>query len=236
MYHSITFGDKNTWDDWRLIPTSRPVFAPPPMKSKLIEIPGRNGLLDISTIATGVPVFENREGSFEFFLDNDYYQHNQIYDMVMSYLHGKNMRATLEDDPEFYYEGRFTVSSWVSGKNVSGLTIDYNVAPYKTNTYSTMDDWLWDPFSFETGFIQYLESVYVSGTRDILIIGGRKRVSPIFNSSTAMSIKLLSDGISYSTVPNVSITFPKLIMKEGINTLRVTGTGTIRIDYRGGSL
>ena len=45
--------------------------------------------MDISTIATGVPVFENREGSFEFFLDNDYYQHNQIYDMVEAYLHGK---------------------------------------------------------------------------------------------------------------------------------------------------
>ena len=29
MYHSITIGDKNTWDDWKIIPVSRPVVAPP---------------------------------------------------------------------------------------------------------------------------------------------------------------------------------------------------------------
>lgn len=29
MYHSITIGDKNTWDDWKMIPVSRPVVAPP---------------------------------------------------------------------------------------------------------------------------------------------------------------------------------------------------------------
>ena len=28
MYHSITIGDKNTWDDWHLIPATRPLFHP----------------------------------------------------------------------------------------------------------------------------------------------------------------------------------------------------------------
>lgn len=32
---SVTFGDKNTWDDWKIIPSIRPVFTPPKQKNKL---------------------------------------------------------------------------------------------------------------------------------------------------------------------------------------------------------
>ena len=34
----------------------------------------------------------------------------------MDYLHGQTMRAILEDDPEYFYEGRFTVNAWKSEK------------------------------------------------------------------------------------------------------------------------
>ena len=50
MYHSVTFGDKNTWDDWRLVPASRPVFNPPAQKVKTLEIPGGDGVIDLSLI------------------------------------------------------------------------------------------------------------------------------------------------------------------------------------------
>lgn len=50
MYHSIIFyknddftSGLNTYDDWFLIPTSRPVFNPPAVKTKYIDIPGRTG-------------------------------------------------------------------------------------------------------------------------------------------------------------------------------------------------
>lgn len=36
MYHSITIGEKNTWDDWHLIPTSRPLVNPPSVNTHLI--------------------------------------------------------------------------------------------------------------------------------------------------------------------------------------------------------
>lgn len=39
MYHSITIGDKNTWDDWKMIPVSRPVVAPRWKKSSLWTYP-----------------------------------------------------------------------------------------------------------------------------------------------------------------------------------------------------
>lgn len=71
MYHSITIGDKNTWDDWKMIPVSRPVVAPPVEKVLSVDVPGRDGTTYLSKSLTGYPVFKAREGSWEFYLDTD---------------------------------------------------------------------------------------------------------------------------------------------------------------------
>ncbi len=44
MYHSITIGNKNTWDDWHLIPATRPLFNPPTVKTNMVNIPGGDGI------------------------------------------------------------------------------------------------------------------------------------------------------------------------------------------------
>lgn len=98
MYHSITFGEKNTWDDWHLIPTSRPVFNPPPTETHMIKIPGANGVLDLSESLTGYPIYENRTGSIEFIVENGHERWDIAYSDIMDYIHGKQMRAILEDD------------------------------------------------------------------------------------------------------------------------------------------
>ena len=54
-----------------------------------------------------------------------------LYSEIMAYLHGKRMRAVLEDDPGYYYEGRFAVNEWKSEANWSSIVIDYEVEPYK---------------------------------------------------------------------------------------------------------
>lgn len=104
MYHSITFGTKNTWDDWHLIPTSRPVFNPPSVKTNLIEIPGGDGALDLTTALAGRPLYKNRTGSIEFFVENDFRDWAVLYSEIMVYLHGQKMRAVLEDDPSYYVQ------------------------------------------------------------------------------------------------------------------------------------
>ena len=153
MYHSITFGDKNTWDDWHIVPSSRPVFSPPPLKKKLLDIPGADGSVDLSESLTGYPVYENREGSFEFIVMNDYKEWYEVYSDIMDFLHGQTMRAILEDDKEYFYEGRFTVNEWRSDKDWSRIVIDYSVGPYKWHLNTSLDDWEWDPFNFHTGII-----------------------------------------------------------------------------------
>lgn len=131
MYYSVTFGDKNTWDDWHLIPSSRPLVKPPNKKKNIVDIPGADGSLDLSDVVSGGPVYENRTGSIEFIVENGFRKWSELYSEIMNYLHGKKMKMVFEDDPEYYYDGTYYVSDWNSGPQYSTITIEYDVKPYK---------------------------------------------------------------------------------------------------------
>ena len=159
MYHSITFGDynaslgkftgKNTWDDWFLLPSTRPVVAQAGVSTNFVEIPGRkDGPIDLSEYLTGGVVYGQRSGSFEFYVDNDHEYWESIRYKISDYLHGKKLKMCLEDDPAYYYEGRFSLESWASEAVCSKVTINYVVGPYKYRIWGT-GPWLWDPFNFE---------------------------------------------------------------------------------------
>ena len=170
MYHSISFGTgeadwtgevnwKNTWDDWHLIPASRPTLALPKATENFVEVPGMDGSYDFSEFLAGRPTFSDRTGSFEFLVDNDHEHWVTIYRNIATFLHGKRMRMILaDDDPGYFYEGRFNVASWTPDKTNSKVTINYRVGPYKytTDPRGTFpgrevnhNDIRWDIFAFE---------------------------------------------------------------------------------------
>ena len=253
MYHSITFGDVNTWDDWRLVPSSRPVFNPPEQKTKTLDIPGGDGVIDLSTALSGYPVYKNRTGSIEFYVMNDFKPWHMAYSDIMDYLHGQTMRAILEDDPEYFYEGRFNVNAWKSEKDWSRIVIDYSVGPYKWSTLSSIDDWLWDPFNFQNGVIRtkFFKNIAVTTSKKTLRLAaelfGRAPVCPKFivtssakrgvhvrfiNSTLGIDeTKLLSDGTEQ---------IPEFTFFGDLGaTLQLwcdSGTGTVSIDFRQGRL
>lgn len=241
MYHSITFGTKNTWTDWKLVPTSRPVFDPPEVKTILIDVPGSDGSIDLTESLTGYVRYENRKGSFEFKVHTkeDWVE---VYSSILDYLHGQRQKIILEDDPAYYYMGRASVNSWKSNKNYSLITIDVVAEPYKYEMYSSTEDWKWDPFNFETGIIREYEDIRIDGELTYNIDGNRKPVVPTitvtsddgsgmvampYDNAYAYRRINLSDGANRS---------PYLVIKEGRNRIRFIGSGTVTIDYRGGRL
>lgn len=163
VYHSITFGyDKdnitsdgklvgsNTWDDWHLIPSSRPTVAQAQPITSMVEIPGReDGPIDMSEYLTGSMQYGQRSGSFEFIVDNDHENWITLMERISSYIHGKKLYMTLEDDPNYYYEGRFTLNEWKSESWNSKVVINYVVGPYKYKLNRSAN-WLWDTFNLDT--------------------------------------------------------------------------------------
>lgn len=156
MYHSILISDRNTYTEWGLIPTERPVVSPAPVKSGFIDLPNSNESIDYTEFLTGQPHYGQRTGSWTFYFDpewtpppegiigvarsanwilnnRDKYMTGKmwatIYSSLLNYVHGKVHRIRLEDAPDTIYEGRLTVDSWRSSMPYSQITISYNLNP-----------------------------------------------------------------------------------------------------------
>lgn len=154
--HKINFDGKrvgsgstrHTSLDWFLSPVERPSIDKAEVKEHYVEIPGMNGGLDLTESLTGFPLYNYIEGSFEFKVLNDRKlpELNDEGDLVTerdlpweilnrdirTFLNGKKKYMMLEDDPSWYYVGRFTVEKYDSSETVnSKITISYKVYPFK---------------------------------------------------------------------------------------------------------
>lgn len=219
--HSVNFGLKNTWDDWHLVPSSRPVIAMPELKTQYVDIPGADGHLDLSEALTRYPVYENREGNLEFIVMNGYGDWSARYSEIADYLHGRTMQVILEDDPGYYYEGRLFVEDWSSPSDGtwSTISIGYNLQPYKMSISTATEDWLWDPFDLEQGIIQpiYFRNIEFNQSDEWTTIEfeagtiGRKVVVPTITAAFPMSgleldIRIVNPEIDFDKTVNLHTT------------------------------
>lgn len=234
-YHSINIGDINTWDDWHIVPSSRPLIAAPAVKTSYVNLPGGDGSLDLTEVLAGRPTYQRRTGSWEFIVMNDYGDWATRYSEIMAYLQGKQYRIILDDDPGFFYFGRLSVNEWRSEPYWSRIVINYNVDPYKRNVDGYGDLWLWDPFNFETGTIVDYRKIVVSGSATIDYVNSSMTniVPTITASNSGMSATF--DGTTYSLDrgPNVK---SSIVFTPGSNSITFSGNGTISIENVGGHL
>lgn len=257
MYHSVNFGTINSWTDWKLVPSSRPVVLPPEVKTKIIDIPGGDGVIDLTESLTGYPVYNNREGNIVFTVVNDFshlvdtYDWTKLYESVLNSLHGKRTIMVLEDDPEFYYEGRFNVIDPKMNKNYSNLTIGYNVSPYKKSLRDTLNNWTADPFGISstiepiTGFSNLsVTTAYGAHTFTQAQVGSEP-VCPSFvvssTSGNGITVKYTSTSGEESTanIPDGEYSVSNLVFRGNTNTIYFkcgSGTATVSIRLRQGWL
>ncbi len=106
QYHSITIGAYNTWQNWRLIPASRPVVNPPEVKTNFVEVPGADGVLDFTEALDEQIHYKNREGSWEFLVCHEQinadtgnkYNWAALWHDILNAIHGKRVQVILMDE------------------------------------------------------------------------------------------------------------------------------------------
>lgn len=146
---------KNTWEDWGLVPTSRPLVSPPTRKQKIIDIPGMSGYLDLSNVLVGQNLYNRRTGTWEFAVYNPQRTPwNVLYDEIMNFFIAptEKIDVYLLDDPRWYYTGYVAVKEWKSNSDGTGskITFEYELEPYKRFYCNSLDSQeMWDMFSFE---------------------------------------------------------------------------------------
>lgn len=254
--HSVSFGDlyipptqsytefnvvANTWTDWHLIPSSRPAIAHPTIVTKFIEIPGADAMLDLTTYLTGRPNYGQRQGSINFLVANNIENWETIREKMVRVLHGKRIKMKLEDDPGYYYEGRFTVGNWESGASNSAISINYQLDPYKIRIHQDgTTPILWDPFNFETDYDYYTawpggSNIVTNniGAGTYYIYAGDYTFQPVATWVSG-SVTVTFGGVTTT----LSSTGSQTLGRSGIgqNTLTITGNGRVTIIWRGGSL
>ena len=169
---------KDTWTDWRIVPTSRPVVNPPEAAIDMVMIPGATEALDLSDAVSGYPTYGTRTGQWEFRVINKTLW-AEVYSMIMNFLQGKSVQVILNDDPAYYYTGRCQVNQWQSDQEFSNIVIDYQLNPYKYFVQDSNEPWKWDPFSFIDGVIRSsYNNIEVEDEASLSIVGTDLPVSP----------------------------------------------------------
>ena len=231
MADGVIFGTKHSYDDFGMILSSKDIGIPEP-KTETVSIMGRDGELDLTDALGDDVKYKNRNLQFTFSLINGAKDWAAVLSKLSNYLHGKRMRIILDADKTFYYWGRCTINSFKTDCTLAIITIDCDVEPYKREVNSASEPWEWDTFSFVNGII-YINEVTIKGSREVNLINQAKGVSPTFECSDAMEVE--HQGNTFN-LPAGTTTIYDIRLQEGDNYVTFTGNGTVKINYRGGSL
>lgn len=225
----VTFGDKHSFDDFGIYLTSKTINPPEP-QTNTISVPLRDGSIDLTESLTNDVKYNDRKINMTFSVIHPMEQWSDKVSEIENYLHGKRMKVVFDDDQNFYYMGRLKVNEWSSQKSIGKLVIECIADPYK---YDVQGDWLWDPFDFENDCISESENIIVSGSTSVVIVGKRKKTYPTITASATMSVSY--NGTTYNLTEGINKLY-EMILDEGENTLTFNGSGSVLIEYTGGSL
>lgn len=145
---------RHTWNDWKLIPKTRPIISPPEIKVDKVDVNSINGDgIDVSEALTGYPLYKNRKLEVEFYRQNDSnWTGSSDISKIVNWGHGKNVKLILDDDPMWYYEGRMSITELKSDKYWSIVRITCDLSPFASYVYSSDEmasgDLLWDMIDF----------------------------------------------------------------------------------------
>lgn len=139
-YHSVDFTREvngetttyNSYEDWGLYLTEPVAVSAPEPNTYMVEVPGRNGSLDLTESTIGTVTYQDREIEFPFLCRKKRKDWNKIYSKVMNEVHGRQCEITCSDDPDYTYEGRVTVDKWDADGTMAFPTLRATVRPFKT--------------------------------------------------------------------------------------------------------
>lgn len=217
MARGTTFGEWHSHRDLGLIQQSVDVQPAPP-KLNLVDVPGADGSKDLSTQPAGRVVFGDRTITWTFALypgDNWAAKHRQVSNL----LNGLACEIVLDTDPDYYYQGRLSVSQYRLEGLLRQITIEAVCRPYKLK-------------KVETKVSANLTTSYTAMT----LPNERKAVVPTITVTAETTLRWNTRTL---TIVAGTHRVVDLELQPGDNLLEAkvaSGTGAITVAYREGAL
>lgn len=216
--NTVTFTDKNTYADFGLILAQKEI-GEAEVRTKYIDVPARDGLLD-ATEAFGEVKYKNRPITIELQYIGEDRDWAATLSALTNYIHGKTHKIYLER--EYYWQGRCFVKPASSSKGIRTITIECDCEPYKLKLQDT------------------IINVTVSGV-DVTqaALNDRKTVTPTITVLSGAPLLKWTDratGRAFSVALSGTKKYLDFKFYEGANTFTLSGTGSVKIAYREGSL
>lgn len=190
----------------------------PAYRSNFVEVPGRDGDLDLSTALTdGAPRYGNRTltATFESSEGSRIDRENVIRTMT-NWLDGWRLDIILPDDDEHHLTGRVSVERLYNDNAHASVMVTAICDPWRYNNHET--------------------SVQMDATAEeqtvALVNSGRRTVVPLLViSGTDASINLKFGAASW-VLGAGSYQLPDLVLQQGAFPLTFRGSGTLSLTYR----
>lgn len=213
----IVFGSYNTalqgpWTltEWELEPVS--------IRANYVEVPGRDGDLDLSTALTdGVPRYGNRNLTVSLECsEGTRLEREAMISTMINWLDGWRLNIILPDDPDHYLTGRVHVAREYNDPAHGAVTVTAVCDPWRYNVRETV------------------VKLAASETEQeaLLTNDGRRTVVPLLlieGEGASVSLKF---GTASWVLSAGSYQLPDLVLNQGGDVIKYSGTGSLTFTYQ----
>ena len=210
----IRFGTKWAHADYGLIVAPYAIPMPEPQMN-FVEIPGRDGALDLSE-AFGTVRYADRIIPLMLYARAPF---DAAISAFAADVHGRRMNVIFDRDPTYYYDARVTVEDVERHAGYCELSLKCRAKPYKLE-------------HFETTI-----TILPAGNATVTLTNTRMPVVPTITVSAEMTLTFTIAGVGYTiNLAAGSHIVPSLVLTDGETKIDITGTGSITFTYRKGAL
>lgn len=218
--YACTINGKHTYYYYGLYVTNTAPIAPPEVRTQYIEVPGRNGNIDLTDALTGRPVYGDREITLELGGKKPAGEWPGFFSRFLADVHGKKVEIVFDNDPGCYYVGRAIVSgAYERGNEIARFTVTVTAEPYKYARFNSLPP----VTATAAGISQRIVGSDYLTVPEFTVTGGN------------VTLKIGDD--TYTLTPGVNKNYDIVIdNKAYIYTYTGTGTETVQVSYKRGWL
>lgn len=189
-------------------------FVPTPAepKTSYVDIPGGDGSLDMTEV-NGEVRFKDREFTFTFTVNPaETMAFDEKMMQVSNALNGRQFKIVLDRDAGYYWQGRCSVDAYAQDRNLKQIVVKAKVKPFKYKKDKTV-----------------VTVALTSEGQKVTLTNSRKSVVPKITCTGSTTIKF---GVYTFNLEAGSYKILDIYLKEGSNTLTVSGSGSVTFEYQ----